>query len=414
MLSQSAIEMAPPFNVVSRYFILGSISLVVSIIGLLFLDFNLSLLDLRFAGFLHFFLLCFVMCIVIGALYQLIPVVLEAPFYTLRGSFVLFLLFFIGSLLLSAGMYLGKTPLMHSGGGAVYISLIWFSLLFLLSFKNVKRWSVVTLFLFFASIWLIVGATLGFISLLAISGSSIVSDTLFVIFSHATIVIFGALFFIIMGVSLVLLPMFSLSHGVSTIYSKIALVLLNVSFLSLLFKEATFAIAGITVSIFLYITQSVLILSSRIRKKREYWFYHLSFAFTALGVSIVLAILSYIYGNEELIKVSLWLFLIGFLLHFIIGHLYKIVPFLVWYEYVSPHVGKIKVPMLHEMIEEKLVNIQLLLTIFGTLLFPLGFLIESKLLSLIGSVSLLAATLMLVIVLYKSYKFKNIGEKNDN
>ncbi|MCK9256558.1 MAG: hypothetical protein M0P02_00620, partial [Sulfurospirillaceae bacterium] len=64
--------------------------------------------------------------------------------------------------------------------------------------------------------------------------------------------------------------------------------------------------------------------------------------------------------------------------------------------------------------EEKLVNIQLLLTIFGTLLFPLGFLIESKLLSLIGSVSLLAATLMLVIVLYKSYKFKNIGEKNDN
>ena len=168
------------------------------------------------------------------------------------------------------------------------------------------------------------------------------------------------------------------------------------------------------VSIFLYITQSVLILSSRIRKKREYWFFHLSFAFTALGVSIILAILSYVYGNEGLIKVSLWLFLIGFLLHFIIGHLYKIVPFLVWYEYVSPHVGKIKVPMLHEMIEEKLVNIQLLLTIFETLLFPLGFLIESKLLSLIGSVSLLAATLMLVIVLYKSYKFKNIGEKNDN
>lgn len=46
--------------------------------------------------------------------------------------------------------------------------------------------------------------------------------------------------------------------------------------------------------------------------------------------------------------------LYGFLFAFIVAHLYKIAPFLIWYHYVSPFVGKRKIPMLEDMIIKKI------------------------------------------------------------
>ena len=42
----------------------------------------------------------------------------------------------------------------------------------------------------------------------------------------------------------------------------------------------------------------------------------------------------------------------------IVGHIYKILPFLIWYEKFSPLVGKQKVPLLHQMIHTKVADIQ--------------------------------------------------------
>ncbi|NLC28784.1 MAG: peptidase M50, partial [Campylobacteraceae bacterium] len=251
VVSQSAIEMAPPFSVVSRYFIFACFALLSTFLMLTMGDASLPILDFSVAAALHVYLLSFVMSVILGALYQLIPVVLESPFYSLKGSSWLFALFVLGGLLLSIGMFSGITPLMHSGGSAIYIALVWFGLLFLASFIKVKRWSIVTFFLLFASLWLMVGISLGFFTIFAMTGSVSV-DVIALIVRHASVSLIGFVFFIVMGVSLVLLPMFSLSHGVSTIYSKISFIILNLSLVSALFGEFELMVFGLGLGIALY------------------------------------------------------------------------------------------------------------------------------------------------------------------
>lgn len=401
--------MAPPFNVVSRYFFFACFALIVSFFILIAGNPSLPIMDYSVAGALHFYILGFVMSVILGALYQLIPVVLEAPFYSLKGSSWLFGFFALGGLILSTGMLFEITPMMHSGGSIIYIALVWFGMLFLISFKRVERWSIVTFFLLFASVWLIIGVSLGFFMIFAMGGIVSVDVVAFMV-HHASAALIGFILFVVMGVSLVLLPMFSLSHGVSTIYSKISFVIINISLISSFFYSFSFMIFGIGVSIVLYILQSTLILVHRIRKKKDYWFYHVSFALSMLGLSFVLGIVFYFGGDESLLKASLWLFLVGFGFHFIAGHLYKILPFLIWYEFISPLVGKQKVPMLHEMINEKGAYLQLFLSAIGVLVYLFGLIFHLKILTTIGAICLLASSVVLAAVLYKTYKFKNIGE----
>ena len=414
MLSQSAIEMAPPFKTVSRYFIFALLNLLMSCIILLIGDSSLVLLDLRVAGIVHLYIIGFVMSVILGALYQLVPVVLESPFYSLKGSSWLFLAFCLGSVGLGYCMLLGSIPLIQGGGGLVYLSLVWFGLLFLASFLHVKRWSIVTLFLLNASIWLLVGVSLGFIALLGISGVDIGFDIFSLIVRHGMVSLVGFVFFVVLGVSLVLLPMFALSHGVSTIYSKVSFVLLNLGLISGFIGQLHVMILSIGIGLLFYILQGVLILKHRMRKKREYWFYHLVFAFVSLFLAILLVFIGFYNGDENIYKIAFWFILVGFGFHFIVGHLYKILPFLIWYEFISPLVGKQKVPMLHEMIDEKNAYLQLILSSFAVIVYGLGLLLHVKVVLVAGAALLLSAAIVLLKVLYKTYQFKKMGEKNGN
>ena len=414
MLSQSAIDMAPPFATVSRYFLFGLFALVCSFGVLLMGEASLPLLDFRVAGALHVYLLGFVMSVILGALYQLVPVVLEAPFYSLFGSFWLFSLFIIGVVGLCLGMLLGFMPLMHGGGTLVFLSLAWFDLLFMASFLHVRSWSIITAFLFTASLWLFVGISLGFMALLGFSGVGFGFDLTSLIIRHSVVSLGGFVFFVVMGVSLVLLPMFSLSHGVSQIYSKISFLCMNLGLFTGIFGQFLLMSGLISAGLIFYIIQSVLILKNRMRKKREYWFYHLSFALICLLIAVFVGLFSVVVGDEYYLKIALWLMLVGFGFHFIVGHLYKILPFLVWYEFISPLVGKAKVPMLHEMIDEKSTYIQLCLSSFGAVIYALGLTLHVKTFLGLGALCLFVASIFLIKVLYGTYKFKNIGEKNGN
>ncbi len=410
-LTQSAIDMAPPFATVSRYFFFALFCMIVSFAILLMADSSLALLDFRVAGAAHLYVLGFVMSVIIGALYQLTPVILETPFYSLKGSKLLFVIFALGLICLSFGMIASVSLLMHIGAGLLYLSLVVFSLLFLLSFLRVKRWSIVTLFLLSAGVWLLIGVSLGFILLLEMNGAGFGLDVISLVVRHGAVSLGGFVFFIVLGVSLVLLPMFALSHGVSTIYSKIAFVLMNIALIAGLFENFQILISLLGAGLLLYLLQSFLILKNRLRKKREYWFYHLSFAFLALFAAIISGFVGFLYGIDVLYKFALWLVLVGFGFHFIVGHLYKILPFLIWYEFISPLVGKQKVPMLHEMIKEKGAYLQLVLSSLGTILYGIGLILGTKALFIFGSIFLFLASLVLFYVVYEIYKFKNLGEK---
>jgi hypothetical protein len=91
---------------------------------------------------------------------------------------------------------------------------------------------------------------------------------------------------------------------------------------------------------------------------------------------------------ENFLMAGAWFLIMGFFAFLINGHLYKIIPFLVWFERYSPLVGKEKIPMLHEMLPKRMARCQFLFSSIGMFIAGIGILIgEDDLFK--GGVSLL-------------------------
>lgn len=77
---------APPFKLVGAYFIISICFAIFSLVALLWADFSI-LTDLKTAAFFHTYFIGFVISIIIGSIYQLTSVVLERPFFSLKGAY---------------------------------------------------------------------------------------------------------------------------------------------------------------------------------------------------------------------------------------------------------------------------------------------------------------------------------------
>ncbi len=404
IVSQSAIKMAPPFALVSKFFIAACfyLAIFVGILPFTLGSVDMPLLSFSYAFIVHLYLIGFVMMLIVGALYQLTPVVLEIPFSTLKLSNLVFWFLFFGAGFFALGFFLPNDTFLHVGAGLSLLSLTYFALTFLLSFKDLQEWNFVRFLLFSSAICLVLGLSFGFMSLMAFFGSIELDFVESWIQRHALFVFGGFVYFVILGVSMVLLPMFSLSHNFKDIFIKIASLFLALALLTS-FLKIEFVSYFLSLSILFYVIQCAHILSLRVRKKKDYWFYNVAVALGFLFVAVCFLFFD--------VKMALFLVSFGYLYHFIIGHLYKILPFLVWYKYVSPYVGKAKIPMLHDMISEKFAYAQLFVSSFGTLVFACGLMLEQSILSVIGAIFILLASIFVLYNVYFMYKFKNFGEK---
>ena len=407
MLSKSAIEMAPPFSLVSKFFITAALFLGAVMSSLPFLPLESPMLGLATAGVVHLYFLGFVMMIIMGALYQLVPVVLEVPFSTLKGSTHLFVTYTFGTLALGIGMILNITLLMHLGGGLVYLSLFYFSVTFLLSFRAVTHWTLVGGYLLIAGILLIGAISFGMALLLLMTGSYASGDVIYLVTRHASLALGGFVMLIVMGVSLILLPMFALAHNFTNIWGKLALVSVCTALGLGLVSSSESALWGfLALAGLFYLIQVLHILSRRMRKQNDYWFGNLMASFGFLLLAIIAGTIGYISGEEKWLKVAFFLAAIGFGFHFVMGHMYKILPFLIWYKYISPLVGKQKVPMLHEMIFDRAAYAQMWLGMGGTLLVSACIVFDFEILGTIGGGLLALSAWAALYNVWYAYTFK--------
>jgi len=128
----------------------------------------------------------------------------------------------------------------------------------------------------------------------------------------------------------------------------------------------------------LYLWQIVLIYRVRARKENDIWARSMFFGYGSLVAAVLLAVPAEIFGAERLILASAWFLIMGFITFLITGHLYKIIPFLVWFERYSPLVGKEKVPMLHEMYPKKMAEWEFYFTVAGVVVAGIGILVGWK------------------------------------
>jgi hypothetical protein len=144
-----------------------------------------------------------------------------------------------------------------------------------------------------------------------------------------------------------------------------------------------------------YLHQIYLIAILTVRKELDIWAKSMIFAFGSLIFAMLTEIDFLMTNDSAMLHTTVWFLLLGFISSMITGHLYKIVPFLVWFERFSPLVGKKKVPMLHEMYDKKGASFMFNFTASGVVIGGLGLLFESDLLFGMGASFLFAGAIFL-------------------
>lgn len=385
---------APPFKLIAPYFIIGSIALCVCMVLLFGVDIqSLHLLSSQTLGWVHLFLLGFVMMVIFGAMAQLVPVVLEVGHFAVELYYVIYPLLIIGALMMACG-FLWYPLLLSFGGVIAFIAFGIFLIETFLTILKVKKINFVIFAVVVANISLLCGLIVGIWMALGYGGLVDV-DIFSLLPSHIYLVFIGYVCITIMGMSLVLLPMFWLSHNFSWIYVKSALGVLILCMILILFGTITtkqwvqnLALLLTLIAFGLYCLQVFIIFKKRVRVEKDIYLKTVLFAYICFFISLLLGVVYLFYPSYELLLIISWFGVFCFVTFLILGHLYKIVPFLVWYERFSLHVGKKKVPMLADMVPKQSANLQLFFNGIGVFIVPFGLYFQNNSLFK-GGVSLL-------------------------
>ena len=404
-----ATEMAPPFILVAHYFIAGAVFYAISAFVLPFYatEIDSYFLSTAIASLLHLYLLGFIMMVIFGAMYQLIPVILEVPIFSKDFAYIQFYMFTVGILLFTYGLWNESyIVLLPYGGIMMYLSMLIFVVNVFLTYRELTNWNIVAKFILVSNIFLFIGVTIGFIIALNLI-YGFYPDILILVKMHIASTIFGYVIMTIMGVGMILLPMFSLSHGFSQVSIETAFYTVIIGLLLFLLgsymENSLIEFGGlffITVSVFLALYQMWLIFSTRIRKQNDFWAKNMIASFVSVIVSFLILVFAIVSENDTYYTLFGYTLFFGFFVFFIVGHIYKILPFLVWYQRYSPLVGKIKVPMLNEMVKEKVADIQFWITLVGLLFSMYAIAFGVSVMFQIGTVLMGIGTLM---VLYNIY-----------
>lgn len=392
-----ATEMAPPFVLVAHFFTagVGFLLLSVFVLPLLATQVEGYFISSLMAAFSHLYLLGFVMMIIFGAMYQLLPVVLEAPIFSKDFAYIQFYMYCVGVILLVCGFtFDGYHLLIPYGAVITYVSMLIFCINVFITFYQLERWNIVAKFLFMATFFLFVSVSIGFIVGLNLEHGFLGIDMDYWIKAHMLGTLGGFVMMVIMGVAMVLLPMFSLAHGYSQKWIESVLYVhslsISLGMLALLLEYAVViyvAIALFILSSLLFVIQMGVIFNVRVRKQNDYWVRNVVFALFCFTCNSVVMWFEPILGGV--------LIFFGFLLPLIVGHIYKILPFLIWYEKFSPLVGKQKVPLLHQMIHTLIADIQTYMLFVAVIFLSLAVFLHAISLFYIGSF-VLALSVMLV------------------
>ena len=334
----------------------------------------------------HLWVLGWVCTIVMGAMYQLVPVALETRLYSerlARWQFLCHLVGFTGMVYMFWSWNLEQVG--HFGCIlALGVGLFVYNLVRTLA--RVPRWNVVASAVASALTWLSVAVLAGLsiavgkcsyqahpalphihplyllLSALSATGAFVRRfDTIGAMHAHAHLGAVGVFLILIIGISYKLVPMFTLSELQSRRRATASLLLLNLalagSFFTILLRspfKLLFALLGLA-GLACYGLELLAILRARKRRALDWG---LKYFLTALSLLLPLAGLAALLSWPSLPLTSLtgqlenlygFLAFAGVISLAIIGMLYKILPFLAWYRSYSPHIGRSKVPSLADL-----------------------------------------------------------------
>ncbi|QOR61645.1 hypothetical protein ACM66Z_09440 [Sulfurovum sp. ST-21] len=403
-------DFAPPLKLIAPFFKYGVVFYLLSMAALLFFEPTFSYVQMNVAGWVHLFLLGFVMMIIFGAMAQLIPVVLETGHVVVDVYYIILPLLGIGASVMVFGFWMIPSLLPY-GGLLVLVAMVIFALESMATLRRSELRTLTVKTVAWSNGYLLLGIITGFAIALGLTGELSI-DVEMMLKAHVYAVLGGYVLLTIMGFSLILIPMFSLAHGFKEDH-------INRAFKCVIIGVALVFAGALTgwewlmwlgylvnlIGVLFYMMQIYIIAKLTVRKEWDIWAKSMVFAFGTLGFSIILWLIYILTGYTPFLHASVWFLLLGFVASMISGHLYKIVPFLVWFERFAPLVGKEKVPMLHEMYSKEGAGMMFWFTVSGVTLGGFGLMTESNLLFKAGASFLFIGAVFLFATMQKMLSY---------
>ena len=303
---------------------------------------------------------------IIGALWQLLPVILVVPAPAAWISRAHYPLWLAGVTALVAGFWTNWWPALAAGGSLVVLGAILFAAVMGGMIARAPRRPLAAYFVSAGLLYLVL-VVLGGLALAVDLQTGFLGDRLLRLLpAHLLLGFTGWGIGTVMGVSYKLAPMFALAHVQDERPGWLCFGLLNGGLAALaagLLIGAHLAVclapaALIVLAMLVFAGDTVRILRSRHKKVLEPTQWH---ALAGLGFLLVcgMATLRAATGGpgwwlDGRTATTLGLlFLLGFVAQTIMGYLYKIVPFLVWNRRYAPLVGRQRVPLMRDMVHER-------------------------------------------------------------
>ena len=405
-------DFAPPFKLIAPFFILGGLFYLISAIFIFsFTMEDLSFLNPKVLGFVHLFLLGFIMMIIFGAMAQLVPVVLEVGHFGVELFYAIWPLLLIGTILMLFG-FLFSPALLPYGGVIVLVSMMIFVMEIFMTIFKVPKLNLIMRSLLISNTFLFFGIIFGLLMALSYAGT-ITLDITALLHGHVYLVIGGYIMITIMGLSIVLVPMFTLSHSfsmrpleisVSLMSLGVVLVVIGSLLQTQLIEYLGYASSIISLGFYFYIIYIIYV--TRPRKENDVYAISLMFSYISMLIAIAIGILYFVTNKEEFLLASGWMLFYGFFAFLITGHIYKIIPFLVWFERFSPLVGKQKVPMLADMVPYKSSQAQFIFSAIGVILIAIAIATKTDILINAGASFLVVGAVAFVRSVHYMIYFK--------
>jgi Cytochrome C and Quinol oxidase polypeptide I len=357
----------------------------------------------------HLFTLGWISSVIMGAMYQLVPVALETTLYSERLGRWHFVLHLVGVAGMVSMFWVWDMRQLGHFGSVFGVGVVLFVYNLGRTLARIPRWNVVAAAIASALFWLLLTMLFGLFLAATKCWPMNWFEPLAQMHTHAHLGVVGFFLTMMVGVSYKLAPMFTLSEIQSTRRAWASLLLLNIGLVgaapSILLQSggkilfALIIVAGLVV----YGIEMRAIVRAR---KRPALDWAMKYFLTALGLLLPVGALGLVLAwprlpltpfTGQLENVYGLVALLGVVSFAILGMLYKIVPFLVWFSSYSKVIGRGKVPALADLYSPRLQG-------WGYGLFLMGLVATSLATGLAnepgvrGGCVLLAASLSLFLV----------------
>ena len=366
-------------------------------------------------------------CIIFGAYYQLVPIILETELYSVKLAWLSWAMLLPGTVSLVYAFW-EFTPgiWMQIGALLLLVSIITFTLNIYLTATKAGNQTIQEDFIFSACLCLCFTAMIGSALVFNFTGAFLLQGQLHYLRLHAHLGLAGWFLLTVIGVSSKLVPMFLVSSyqnrkvlqaSYYLIISALVLFLVDPYIFGLNIKTYFIAIIGIVgIACYLYFIYKCI--RTRIRKQIDLPMKHslLSFILFGAGIVCIPFIIYYYRANNQLnIRYTLIygiILLMGWITSLILGQTFKTLPFIVWVRHYEHLSGKVKTPMPSDLYKNSLLRIQSLAFAVFCVSFIFGCLVDSALLIRIGSVALLltAATYLINVFIMILHKTRTYDE----